>query len=274
MSKGNVGGSELKLEVGFQTDTGRVRGRNEDSLVVERDMALFVVSDGMGGEEHGEIASAIAIAVISKHCRDGLADPALPLEGPPSPQFTPASNRLRSAIRCAHNSIYRLAAADPTLHGMGATVVAGWLQDGTLSLAHVGDSRAYRLRLGRIEQITRDHSLVAEQVRLGLLTDEQAAASKLQTILTRALGHTENVEVDLQEHTIMEADTFLLCSDGLSRMVPDPVIANAIEESLSLQTASDRLIELANRAGGADNITAILFRPAPQPRGWLQRIWR
>jgi serine/threonine protein phosphatase PrpC len=264
----------VHLEIGARTDTGRVRENNEDRFGVEPDMALFVVSDGMGGEEHGEVASAIAVDVITKHCRNALSDPSLTLEGTPRPNLTVASNRLLSAIRTAHNAIYRLAASDPTLHGMGATVVAAWVREDRLSLAHVGDSRAYRLRSGRLEQITNDHSFVAEQVRLGLLTNEQAAASNLQTILTRALGHAENVEVDIQEFSIADGDTFLLCSDGLSRMVSDPLIANAIEESLGLQATSDRLIELANHAGGEDNITAVLFRAAPEPRGWLQRVWR
>jgi serine/threonine protein phosphatase PrpC len=264
----------VDLEIGARTDTGRVRSNNEDSFGVEPDISLFVLSDGMGGEEHGEIASAIAVAAVSKHCREALADPALPLEGPAQPGFTPVTNRLLSAVRNAHSAIYRLAASDPALHGMGATVVAAWVEGNRLSLAHVGDSRAYRLRSGRLVQLTMDHSLVAEQVRLGLLTNEQAAVSSLQTVLTRALGHAENVMVDVQEYPILDGDTFLLCSDGLSRMVSDAAIAGAIGESLGLQAASDHLIDLANRAGGEDNITAILFRPKADARSWFQRVWR
>jgi len=264
----------VHLEIGARTDTGRVRDNNEDSFGVEPDIGLFVVSDGMGGEEHGEIASAIAVAAVTKHCRGAVSDPALPLEGEVRPGLTPVSNRLLSAIRNAHSAIYRLAASDPALHGMGATVVAAWVDGARFSLAHVGDSRAYRLRSGLLQQLTADHSLVAEQVRLGLLTNEQAAVSSLQTVLTRALGHAENVEVDVEEHPILDGDTFLLCSDGLSRMVPDAAIATAIDESLGLQAAADRLIELANRAGGEDNVTAVLFRAQPEPRGWFQRVWR
>lgn len=250
----------MHLEIGVRTDTGRVRQNNEDSFASEADISLFVVSDGMGGAEHGEVASAIAVATVAQHCRNALADPKLPLEGAAHPGLTAATNRLLSAIRSAHSAIYRLSASDPALRGMGATIVAAWVQGDTLSLAHVGDSRAYRLRHGNLEQLTSDHSLVAEQVRLGLLTSEQAAESHLQTILTRALGHSEAVEVDAQEHQILAGDTFLLCSDGLSRMVPDPEIASAIDQSLGLDAASDHLIELANRAGGEDNITALLFR--------------
>lgn len=264
----------MLLEIGSKTDAGRVRENNEDSFASEPDISLFVVSDGMGGAEHGEVASAVAVAALTRHCRDALSDPNLPLEGPPHPKLTPVTNRLLSAVRCAHNAVYKLAASDPALQGMGATIVAAWVQGETLSLAHVGDSRAYRLRSGKIEQLTQDHSLVAEQVRMGLLTSEQAATSDLQTVLTRALGHSSNIEVDAQEFAILNNDTFLLCSDGLSRMVPDPLLAGAIEDSLGLQAASDRLIELANQAGGEDNITAILVRAKSETRSWFPKAWR
>lgn len=255
----------MHLEIGTRTDMGRVRANNEDSFRVEPDISLFVVSDGMGGAEHGEIASAVAVAAIARHCRQSVSDPSLPIEGPDRPDFTPFTNRLLSAVRYAHTSVLKRVADDPSFKGMGATVVAAWVQEDRLSLAHVGDSRAYRLRSGRIEQLTHDHSFVAEQVRLGLMTDEQAAQSSLQTILTRALGHTEMVEVDAQEHIISDGDIFLLCSDGLSRMISDSDIAQAIQETPGMQAASDRLIELANRAGGEDNITAVLFRPTHEP---------
>jgi PPM family protein phosphatase len=262
----------VHLEIGARTDTGRVRQNNEDSFGSEPDISLFVVSDGMGGAEHGEIASAVAVATLIKHCRAALSDPALPIEGGPRPGLSSITNRLLSAVRCAHSAVYKLASDDPDLRGMGATIVAAWVQDETLSLAHVGDSRAYRLRSGNIEQLTHDHSLVAEQVRLGLLTSEQAADSKLQTVLTRALGHSEIVDVDVQEHVIRNGDTFLLCSDGLSRMVSDAAIAGAVGESLGLQAASDRLIQMANNAGGEDNITAVLFRAKNESRGWLRGL--
>lgn len=263
-----------QLEIGVRTDTGRVRENNEDSFRAEADISLFVVSDGMGGAEHGEIASAIAVSTVAEHCRRSLSDPAFPFEGTPQPELTPATNRLLSAIRCAHSAIYKLAAGDPALIGMGATIVAAWVQNGTVSLAHVGDSRAYRLRAGQMEQLTQDHSLVAEQVRLGVLTSEQAAESSLQTVLTRALGHSEILEIDPQEYAIIGGDTFLLCSDGLTRMLPDAAISAAIHGARDLQAAGDGLIELANQAGGEDNITALLFRAKPDPEKWFQRVWR
>jgi PPM family protein phosphatase len=264
----------VHLEIGARTDMGRVRANNEDSFRAEPDISLFVVSDGMGGAEHGEVASAVAVATIARHCRQSLADPSLPIEGPVRPEFTPFTNRLLSAVRCAHTAILNRAADNPSFKGMGATVVAAWVHDDWLSLAHVGDSRAYRLRSGHIEQLTHDHSFVAEQVRLGLMTDEQAAQSSLQTILTRALGHSEMIDVDAQEHVISHGDIFLLCSDGLSRMISDSEISSAIHESPGMQAACDRLIEIANRAGGEDNITAILFRPAHEPSDGARSVGR
>lgn len=252
----------MHLQIGARTDIGRMRQNNEDSFGVDPELNLFVVSDGIGGAEHGEIASETAVAAILKHCRDSVADPALPLEGAPEPGLSGKTNRLMSAIRAAHRSIYQLSAHDPALRGMGATVVAAWVNQGRLSLAHVGDSRAYRLRSAALEQLTQDHSLVAEQVRMGLLTDEQAAGSSLRTVLVRALGHSEHVEVDAAEFPIEDGDWFLLCSDGLSRMVSDAAIVRAIRQTPQATAAVDRLIELANDAGGEDNVTAVLIQAA------------
>lgn len=250
----------MGLEAGARTDTGRVRSNNEDSYGMAPELNLFVVSDGMGGAAHGEVASATTVSEILKHCREGHASASFPLMGEPRPDLGPAVNRLISAIRCAHRAVQQLSANDPSMRGMGATVVAAVVDGLRLGLAHVGDSRAYRLRGESFEQLTRDHSLVAEQVRLGLLTSEEAASSDLQTVLTRAIGHSDNIEIDADEHPVEEGDTFLLCSDGLSRMVPDAQIARTVREAPTVQEAADRLIALANQAGGEDNITAIVFR--------------
>jgi protein phosphatase len=150
---------------------------------------------------------------------------------------------------------------------MGATIVAIWLDGERLSLAHVGDSRAYRLRQQSLDQLTRDHSLVAEQVRLGILTPEQAERSEYQTMLIRALGASETVEVDVDEHVMIDGDAYLLCSDGLSRMIPDEKIAEAIVSVKKAQKAADHLVDLAKEAGGLDNVTAILVRCQPKARG-------
>ncbi|HEV2388964.1 MAG TPA: Stp1/IreP family PP2C-type Ser/Thr phosphatase [Candidatus Acidoferrales bacterium] len=250
----------MHLLIGARTDIGRVRGNNEDCFGVDPELNLFVVSDGIGGAEHGEIASQTAVNAILKHCREAAAHPTMPLEGRPMPMLGEKTNRLASAIRVAHRSIYQSAATNPALHGMGATVVAAWVNQDRLSLAHVGDSRAYRLRGSVLEQLTQDHSLVAEQVRMGLLTDEQAAGSSLRTVLVRALGHSEQVEADAAEYAIEGRDSFLLCTDGLTRMVTDAAIVRAIRGAPQAQAAVDRLIALANEAGGEDNVTVVLVQ--------------
>ena len=257
----------MRIDFGARTDVGCVRELNEDNLRVVPEMGLFILSDGIGGATHGEVASELAVTTIEEHCRKGSTDPSLPYEGEFRPDLTEKTNRLASALRLANHSIYQAASADPNMRGMGATIVAMWLDGDRLSLAHVGDSRAYRLRQNTMEQLTRDHSLVAEQVRLGILTPEQAEHSEYQTMLIRALGAADTVEVDVDEHVILDGDAYLLCSDGLSRMIPDDKIAEAIFSSRKAQKAVDQLVELAKEAGGLDNVTAILVHCQPQSRG-------
>jgi serine/threonine protein phosphatase PrpC len=259
----------VRIDFGARTDVGRVRELNEDNLRVVPELNLFILSDGIGGAAHGEVASEIAVTTIEEHCRKAAKDPSVPFEGDLRPDLTDKTNRLASALRLANHAIFSEASADQEKRGMGATIVAIWLDGDRLSLAHVGDSRAYRLRQRTMEQLTRDHSLVAEQVRLGILTPEQAERSEYQTMLMRALGASETVEVDVDEHVMLEGDAFLLCSDGLSRMVPDEKIADAIVSVNKAQKAADRLIELANEAGGVDNVTAIVVRFQPKARGFF-----
>jgi serine/threonine protein phosphatase PrpC len=257
----------VRIDFGARTDLGRVRELNEDNLRIVPELNLFILSDGIGGAAHGEVASEIAVTTIEQHCRTATKDPSVPYEGEIRPDLTDKTNRLASALRLANRAIHSEASADPEKRGMGATIVAIWLNGDRLSLAHVGDSRAYRLRQRLMEQLTRDHSLVAEQVRLGILTPEQAEHSEYQTMLMRALGASETVEVDVDEHVMLDGDAYLLCSDGLSRMVPDEKIADAIVSMKKAQKAADRLIELANEAGGVDNVTAIVVRYQPKSRG-------
>ncbi len=168
---------------------------------------------------------------------------------------------------------------------MGATIVAAWLNERRLSLAHVGDSRIYLLRAGSFDQITSDHSLVADLVRSGIMTPQQAEVSEQQSILTRALGTRAKVEVDADEQLLLEGDTLLLCSDGLTRMVTDPEIASTLETILDPQKAADRLVELANENGGQDNVTVIVVhfgagsprsmgRAAPLDARFAERVLR
>jgi protein phosphatase len=257
-----------------RTDLGRVRKNNEDNFAAVPEMGLYILSDGMGGEAHGEVASSLAVEAIRDHCGEWMRNPNLPLFGETIPNLPSRPNRLASAVRLANRAIYESAQKHPSQKGMGATVVAIWLDDEQMSVAHVGDSRLYRMRQGQLEQITQDHSLVAEQVRRGILTQQQADSSQMQSVLIRALGIDAEVEVDAEEHPVLPGDTLVLCSDGLNRMVSDPDIGSILNTSLSAKEAVDRLIELANENGGEDNVTVIVVRVGGGADGWLARLWR
>lgn len=267
-------GHRNNLEFGARTDLGRVRENNEDSYLVAPDLNLFVLCDGMGGQASGEVASRTATKAIVEHCRKAESDPSLPLEGSRDTAISERSNRLASAIRSANRLVHSMAQGNAAQEGMGATVVAIWVDGERMSLTHVGDSRAYRLREGRLEQLTQDHSFVAEQVRRGIMTAQEAERSKLQNVLLRALGPDSEIEVELSEHALSEGDSFLVCSDGLTRELSDTQIAGILGEAEEAQEAADRLVELANQAGGGDNITVIVLRYAPRPVGAFARIGR
>lgn len=262
------------MDIAGRTDVGRVRGNNEDSFKLLPELNLFVLSDGMGGEAHGEVASALAVETITQHCEQAVRNPALPMEGEPRLDLCEKSNRLLSAIRLANKKIYEQSQRDTDQRGMGATVVAIWVDGERLCVAHVGDSRAYLLRAGDLQQLTEDHSLVAEQVRRGILTQQQADQSKNQSVLLRALGIDDTVDADASEHVLIDGDAVLLCSDGLDRMVTDPEIASAILTNTQSQSAVDRLIELALDNGGEDNVTVVLLRVQQVHDGFLLRLWR
>lgn len=265
----------MRIEAGARTDLGRVRKNNEDSFEVVPEIGLFILSDGMGGEAHGEVASKLTVDTISQHCREALKDPKMPMfEDQEAPELTAKTNRLGSAIRLSNRVVYESAQKHPAQRGMGATVVTVWVDGERVSMAHVGDSRAYRLRQGTLEQLTQDHSLVAEQVRRGILTQQQADQSDMQSVLIRALGIDPSVQVDVDEHTLIAGDALLLCSDGLSRMVTDAEIASTLMTSQTAQEAVDRLVESANDAGGEDNITVVVLRVGSGSSGLFTRLWR
>lgn len=255
---------EFRIEVGSKTDVGRVRENNEDSFRIVPALNLWVISDGMGGVAHGEVASALAIETIAAYCQDAPRKPPASSEVEKPSDLSAAGNHLADATRAANRKIYDSAAHNPEQQGMGATVVAAWLEGRRLSLVHVGDSRAYLMRSGTLVRLTEDHSLVAEQVRRGVLTPEQAEHSKLQNILVRALGVREDVEPDASDRDLLPGDFLLLCTDGLTRGVPDPEIAETLASSAGPQAAVDRLVDLALERGGEDNITAIVVRFAPK----------
>ncbi len=264
----------MRIQVGARTDLGRVRSNNEDSFKLVPELDLFILSDGMGGEAHGEVASHLAVESIAAHCQESGQKPDVPYLVSPRQDLNEKTNRLASAVQLANKMIYESAQKHPAQRGMGATVVAIWINDQRLSVAHVGDSRVYLLRSGEFQQVTDAHSLVAEQVRRGILTKEQAESSDMQSVLIRALGIEPEVQVDADEHLLMEGDVLVLCSDGLSRMVSDIEIASTLLSHNGMQSAADRLIELANEYGGEDNVSVVLVRVEPRPEGLLARVWR
>lgn len=259
----------MQIVSGGVSDVGRVRTNNEDCFRIVEPLNLFVLSDGMGGEAHGEIASALAVETIVKHCMEGRENPAAPLLGNSQPNWSAQTKRLFSAVHLANQKIFESAAEHPEQTGMGATITAAWIDDEKVSIAHVGDSRAYLLRGGGLHQLTSDHSLVAEQVRRGILTAAEAEESEMQSVLLRALGAQPEVEVDAEEHSLFARDVMLLCSDGLTRMVTDPEIAGTLQVELDPTKAAERLVELANERGGIDNVTIVIMKLAAESKGWF-----
>jgi serine/threonine protein phosphatase PrpC len=230
------------VEESHRSDTGRQRAANEDSLFVRS--PLFAVADGMGGAQAGEVASSTAAATLDGSERGSDAPEAY----------------LRGIAQAANSRIHELAQEDASRSGMGTTLTAALLDGEELSLAHVGDSRAYRLRDGELRLLTSDHSLVEELRRQGRLTDEEAEDHPQRSIITRALGPEPDVEVDTMTYRVRPGDVYLLCSDGLTTMLKEPAIEGALRESSSLDEATKRLIDEANAAGGRDNITVVAFR--------------
>ena len=252
----------FRLEIGSRTDVGRVRKNNEDTCRVLSSLNLFIISDGMGGQSHGEIASAIAADTITVQCsRASASDEASTADDDvQSRDYSEKTKRLANAVHLANRDIYQAAFNNLQFRGMGATVVAAWLEDYCLSLVHVGDSRAYLFRRGVLQCLTADHTLVAEQVRRGLIAPEQARQSKMQNVLIRALGIQEQVVLDAAEYSLLDQDVVLLCSDGLTRMVPDAELTKALLEVTNAQAAADHLVSLANSHGGEDNVSVIVVR--------------
>jgi serine/threonine protein phosphatase PrpC len=260
----------MQWDVAACTDRGVVRPTNEDSFRISQERNLFVLSDGMGGAANGEVASAIAVeAVIGAAHENSLAFG----KSTARSEFSADTNDLVRAIELANRKIREEAMRVAACRGMGATIVAAHITGSRLALAHVGDSRAYLLRANVLEQLTADHSLVAEQVRHGLMTHQQAAASELQSVLTRALGMEENVEIDADEIELLPRDSLLLCSDGLTRMVPESEIAGILEQAPNARMAAERLVQRANECGGHDNVTVIVIRDSGRFKGWFAKFF-
>lgn len=240
------------------TDVGMKRTNNEDNYLVNDELNLFVCCDGMGGHVGGEYASAIAVNTVEEVLTTIEQDPDANLPDPENP-VERTREKLRYAIRLAGKRIFEKAAAEPEYKGMGTTALALLLDAGNFYIGHVGDSRGYLLREGRIEQLTEDHSLVYQKVKEGVLTPEEAKTHKLRNIITRSLGYMEEVEVDLQVRAIRRGDKFMLCSDGLSNFVSTAEIGELLHRNAP-QQAARQLIQLACDRGGDDNITCVAVR--------------
>ena len=247
----------MNVTVGAQTDVGRVRQGNEDSYLLEP--PIYAVADGMGGHIAGDVASATAVDVIAAGARD-----AAPLDG----------QALADLVNRANEAIWEKARSDPSLRGMGTTCTLLMIDGDTAHLAHVGDSRAYLLRDGSLTQLTEDHTLVERMVREGRLSAEEAARHPQRSVITRALGVDQRVQVDVLREQLSRGDRILLASDGLTSMVGSDDIAGVLGSEDDPQSAADRLVEMANAAGGEDNVTVLVVdvgkdgapappRPAP-----------
>jgi len=258
-----------------QTDTGKVREHNEDMIAVDSDLGLVVLADGMGGYNAGEVASGIAVKTVFNLVREALERQDLTVPDPTTGLSRP-SIILRDAIQRANKIIYQTARSQANCEGMGTTVVAALFFDNRISVAHVGDSRLYRVRTAAIEQITLDHSLLQELVDRGFYTPEEAQRASNKNYVTRALGVENTVEVEMQEHHVQKGDLYLLCSDGLSDMIGDDDMALTVSTfGANLNSVGQHLIQLANDNGGKDNISVILTQVMdsfPARRGIFDRI--
>jgi PPM family protein phosphatase len=267
----------VQIVSGGVSDVGRVRTNNEDSFRIVEPMNLFILSDGMGGEAHGEVASAMAVDTVEKYCSDPgppKEDSGVTLHGAAGDNWSPQTKKLQNAVFQANFNIHQSAQKHPEQRGMGATLTTGWLNGSKLSIAHVGDSRAYLLRTGSLQQLTNDHSLVAEQVRRGILTPQQAEESEMQSVLLRALGANPEVEVEVDEIDVLPRDVLLFCSDGLTRMVSEPEIAGKLQAETEPKSAAQKLVDLANERGGLDNVTVIVVRIQEEAKGWFSWLRR
>ncbi|QGG47983.1 Stp1/IreP family PP2C-type Ser/Thr phosphatase [Heliorestis convoluta] len=245
-----------------RTDVGRVRKTNEDSYLIDCDDGLFVVADGMGGHEAGEVASALAVKAIASYWQEER-------------EKAKGIHELEIACQKANYQIYQESQKNPKLSGMGTTVTALFVSQGSLMIAHVGDSRAYKMSLGKLHQLTLDHSFVEEMVRQGKITKEEAQAHPQRNVITRALGTHAEVKVDLIEEKWAYEDLVLLCTDGLTNLVTEQEIEEVFKIMVQpfqrdvLEKSADRLMELVLERGGHDNVTFLILWHEDQ-EGWSQ----
>jgi len=254
------------IEIGYLTNTGRKRDHNEDNLYVfsphtnfESRGMLFAVADGMGGHAGGEFASRIAVDTLGKYYTSENENKSFLVS-------------LENCITEANSLIYSQAQSSPVLRGMGTTLTTAIIEANSLNLGQVGDSRAYLLRNGAIQQLTNDHSLVAEQIRQGIITEQEASSHPAKNIITRALGTKAKVEIDFYTFELEPDDRILMCSDGLHGVVSDEEMSKIVQEAESAPESCRRLIAKANENGGPDNITVILVHIRPVKPFWKRLL--
>ena len=245
-----------KFRSSARTDVGMKRDHNEDSFLVNEDIGLYVVCDGMGGHAGGETASRLAVQTIEKELISAKLRIDDPFSAKASLPESPLAGVLREAVEGACAAVFRSSRANPELAGMGTTCISLLVQGEHAIVGHVGDSRAYLVRAGQVWQLSEDHSLVNEQVRAGLLTEEEAKHSRLKNIITRSVGFEEDVLVDVVGVETRPGDKFLLCSDGLSNLIDTDEIRDSLVRT-DVAQVPDLLIQLANSRGGDDNITVV-----------------
>ena len=256
----------MRVAAAGRTEVGCVRKHNEDNFLMEPDLGLFVVADGLGGHAAGEVASQIVVEKIGQFITHTVErdrtwpveyDTELPYDG----------NRLKAALLLADQSILNDIRSNPERESMGSTVVACLVNGATITLVHVGDSRAYLLNPNGIQQITRDHSWVAEQVANGILTPDEARRHPFRNVITQALGNGGELDISVRELQVKELDRILLCSDGLSGMVQDEEIWEIVQNAPDAEEAAGRLIAKAMSNGGEDNITVVIVAFDPDKKG-------
>lgn len=258
----------MQFEYFSLTNTGQVRDNNEDAVAVDAGNQIAVLADGMGGYNAGEVAAAMATSFVTTELGRWIA------EGGSQASAREMRRAMEICIDNANRSIFNAANANPQYAGMGTTLVMGVFQEARTLIGHVGDSRCYRLREGALVQLTRDHSLLQEQIDAGLLTPEQAQFATHRNLVTRALGVEDTVLLEVSEYRAEDGDLFLLCSDGLTDMVSDEQIAMALASADTLEEKCQALVHAANDAGGRDNISVILAQARSRPvrRGLLSRM--
>jgi PPM family protein phosphatase len=265
----------VPLDVAMLSHPGMVRPHNEDSIFSDSDHGLVILADGMGGYNAGEVASGIAVDIVSSGLLPEAESGRDMSKVDVQTGLTHAALLLQQQIAAANKSIYETAQSRPECAGMGTTIVAAVFHGNRVSIGHIGDSRCYRLRGEKFEQLTHDHSLLQEQIDSGQLTPEQAKYSLNKNLVTRALGIEAIVPADIAEYRLEADDIYLLCSDGLTDMVEPPVVQNIVERNRAdLKQAAADLVDLANGNGGRDNISVILIRVPAEflpSSSWTQR---